>query len=102
MGLGNARKLLEMIRAGEAQYHFIEVMTVPAAASAAADSALHGRQRAAQAHFRDLRRRRIQEAAQIARQPGGGGNCTGISWASRSATNRTNCWHTHYAGRERR
>ncbi len=28
-GLGNARKLLEMIRAGEAQYHFVEVMTCP-------------------------------------------------------------------------
>ena len=28
-GLGNARKLLEMIRSGEAQYHFIEVMTCP-------------------------------------------------------------------------
>ena len=28
-GLGNARKLLEKIRAGEAQYHFIEVMTCP-------------------------------------------------------------------------
>ncbi len=28
-GLGNARKLLEMIRAGQAQYHFIEVMTCP-------------------------------------------------------------------------
>ena len=28
-GLGNARKLLEMIRAGQANYHFIEVMTCP-------------------------------------------------------------------------
>ena len=28
-GLGNARKLQEMIRAGQAQYHFIEVMTCP-------------------------------------------------------------------------
>lgn len=28
-GLGNARKLLEMIRAGEATYHFVEVMTCP-------------------------------------------------------------------------
>ena len=28
-GLGNARKLIERIRSGEAQYHFIEVMTCP-------------------------------------------------------------------------
>jgi len=28
-GLGNARKLIERIRRGEAQYHFIEVMTCP-------------------------------------------------------------------------
>lgn len=27
--LGNARKLLDKIRAGEADYHFIEVMTCP-------------------------------------------------------------------------
>ncbi len=28
-GLGNARKLLDRIRAGEAQYHFIEIMACP-------------------------------------------------------------------------
>jgi iron-only hydrogenase group A len=28
-GLGNARKLIERIRSGEAQYHFVEVMTCP-------------------------------------------------------------------------
>lgn len=28
-GLGNARKLMEKVRAGEADYHFIEVMTCP-------------------------------------------------------------------------
>ena len=28
-GLGNARKLLENIRAGKAEYHFIEIMACP-------------------------------------------------------------------------
>jgi NADP-reducing hydrogenase subunit HndD len=28
-GLGNARKLLERIRAGEAEYHFVEIMACP-------------------------------------------------------------------------
>jgi iron-only hydrogenase group A len=28
-GLGNARKLIERVRSGQAQYHFIEVMTCP-------------------------------------------------------------------------
>ena len=28
-GLGNARKLMDMVRSGEAEYHFIEVMTCP-------------------------------------------------------------------------
>jgi len=28
-GLGNARKVIELIRSGKAQYHFIEVMTCP-------------------------------------------------------------------------
>ena len=28
-GLGNARKVIERIRAGEAEYHFVEVMTCP-------------------------------------------------------------------------
>ena len=28
-GLGNARKLLEMIKAGEKQYHFVEIMACP-------------------------------------------------------------------------
>jgi len=28
-GLGNARKVIERIRSGEAQYHFVEVMTCP-------------------------------------------------------------------------
>lgn len=28
-GLGNARKLLDKIRAGEADYHFIEIMACP-------------------------------------------------------------------------
>ena len=28
-GLGNARKLMERVRAGEADYHFIEVMSCP-------------------------------------------------------------------------
>ena len=28
-GLGNARKLLDRIKAGEAEYHFIEVMACP-------------------------------------------------------------------------
>lgn len=28
-GLGNARKLIERVRAGEASYHFIEIMTCP-------------------------------------------------------------------------
>jgi NADP-reducing hydrogenase subunit HndD len=28
-GLGNARKLIERIKSGEAQYHFVEVMTCP-------------------------------------------------------------------------
>jgi iron only hydrogenase large subunit-like protein len=28
-GLGNARTLIERIRAGEAEYHFVEIMTCP-------------------------------------------------------------------------
>jgi iron only hydrogenase large subunit-like protein len=28
-GLGNARKLIERIRSGQAQYHFVEIMTCP-------------------------------------------------------------------------
>jgi iron only hydrogenase large subunit-like protein len=28
-GLGNARKVLERVKSGQAQYHFIEIMTCP-------------------------------------------------------------------------
>lgn len=37
-GLGNAKKLLDKVKSGEAEYHFIEIMAAPAAASMAADS----------------------------------------------------------------
>jgi NADP-reducing hydrogenase subunit HndD len=37
-GLGNARKLMDKIRAGEAEYHFVEIMACPGAVSTAAAS----------------------------------------------------------------
>lgn len=37
-GLGNAKKLLEMVKSGERTYHFIEIMAAQAAASTAAVS----------------------------------------------------------------
>jgi len=37
-GLGNAQKVVEMMKSGKKAYHFVEVMTCPAAASAAADN----------------------------------------------------------------
>ena len=36
-GLANARKLLDMIKSGEKDYHFVEIMACPAAVSTAAE-----------------------------------------------------------------
>ena len=67
----NARKVIEHIKSGEGGYHFIEVMPVRAAASAAAGSPVHDRRRAQGADQGDLWGRRGQEDPHVPREPGG-------------------------------
>ena len=90
-GLGNARKLLEQIRAGRTDLHFIEVMTCPGGCMAGG-----GQPRSASP---DAVRARMQALYVIDREPPcarrtrtrPSSGSTPSSWRSRWRTRATNC-----------
>ena len=90
-GLGNARKVLEQVRAGRKDLHFLEVMTCPGGASTAAASrvtrASTRSRRGCRRFTRSTATRRCGPRTRTRRSSGS----TPSTWRSRSRTGATNC-----------
>ncbi len=69
-GLANAQKVIDRIRSGEAEYHFVEVMTCPGGCiGGGGQPRLTSDAVRAGPHPRHLRRGRESRTAQVAREP---------------------------------
>ncbi len=78
-GLSNARKVIERMKSGEANYHFVEVMTCPGGCIRRRRPAARDHRRGAdEAHRRHLPRGRREETPQVAREPGSRPDIQGV------------------------
>ena len=70
-GLGNARKVDRAVKAGEGQYHFIEVMTCPGGCIGGGGQPRLTTDEVRQARIAPSTRKTKARAAQVAREPRG-------------------------------
>ena len=100
-GLSNAKTLMDKVRGGRGDYHFIEIMACPGGCvggggqpipTSTGDPARSERRRS-------TRPTSYLPLAEVAREPGTSSRSTRSSWISRSSEKSHHLLHTHYTPR---
>ena len=101
-GLGNAQKVIDQVKSGEAEYHFVEVMTCPGGCIGGGGQPRFTTDEVRKARIaRHLPRGRGPRAAQVAREPRRAARSTRSTSGRRCGEISHHLLHTHYFEHDR-